>query len=68
MAGMNTDHIPYTVFIPVPYQVMQYATYMNIQFSIFHRLRFLKRNPRYRLDWIGVAALNQDGKMEKLKQ
>ena len=45
-----------------------YATYMNIQFSIFHRLSFLKKNPRYGLDWIGVAVINQDGKMKKLKQ
>jgi hypothetical protein len=45
-----------------------YGTYMNIQFSIFHRLRYLKRNPKYGLDWIGVTVLNEDGKMDKLKQ
>jgi len=42
-----------------------YATYMNIQFSIFHRLRFIQRSPSYGLDWIGVAVVNKGGKIGK---
>eukprot|EP00092_Neocalanus_flemingeri_P007753 GFUD01008371.1.p1 GENE.GFUD01008371.1~~GFUD01008371.1.p1 ORF type:complete len:272 (+),score=72.00 GFUD01008371.1:154-969(+) len=41
-----------------------YATYMNIQFSIFQRLRFLKSSPSYGLDWIGVTVVQ---KVDKLK-
>jgi len=34
-----------------------YATYLNIQFSIFHRLKHLKREPKYAVDWIGVTVV-----------
>ena len=33
-----------------------YATYMNIQFCLFHRLSFLKLSPRYTSDLMGVAV------------
>jgi len=39
-----------------------YATYMNIQFSIFHRLRVLKTSPSYGWDWIGVVVVNNSNR------
>ena len=33
-----------------------YATYMNIQFCLFHRLNHLKLSPRYTTDLMGVAV------------
>ena len=33
-----------------------YATYMNIQFCLFHRLDHLKLSPRYTTDLMGVAV------------
>ena len=33
-----------------------YATYMNIQFCLFHRLSYLKLSPRYTSDLMGVAV------------
>merc|ERR1719369_2165645 len=36
-----------------------YATYMNIQFSVYHRLKYLQSSPTYSCDWIGVTVTTQ---------
>ena len=43
-------------FQPHHNSIAGYATYMNIQFCLFHRLSYLKLSPRYTSDLMGVAV------------
>ena len=51
---LNRSH--YFPFQPHHSAIAGYATYMNIQFCLFHRLSYLKLSPRYTSDLMGVAV------------